>query len=674
MSATENVSIFREYEGELASLRKRQMKYSQFFLGKQYSKSDISKLRSFGLKPIVVNEVRPLIGQQAAILTSTKPTWKVLPQNGATKDVADIMGKYLVSKWNSDYVDIQYESAVRDCLVTGAGYLFIDVANFLDNSTFDIKIERLNWKYVYPDPNASKFDLSDAEHIFVAKEVGLKYAQVLYGMSESEAKSAADVQDTSSARVKIIDSFSKYPVERVEYNILVPGKDSPIPNLQYEKLPPSIFYTSALKNKVEEEKRNWVKELHELESEGKIELKKLKALNIHRCISVGNYTAYEGVMNIRDYPIILFSDEFTDEYKNLEGETNFLEGIQEATNKFYMLTIHNAMLTGNVRVIGPKDAITDKTAFQKTVNLPGAYIDWTPQPDLPNFGKPELIPPGQLSSAFYGLANDLMKKAEYETGVFSPVQGNPQGSPETFSTTASLQSFGTQRISRIARRLEIQLSKAGEVAIQFIQNYTRKNELLQYLDDQPYNQNGEPSDTYGTMVEAGTLNIETPSIEAVEEIKNSSKVGSFALKVMTQPNLGTDRMNKAAFMSNMVMNKTLPPLPSVMKKLFDLMEVPGYMEMVKELAGNSQNSAQVQELVKTVQMLQKQLVVTQNEATKLMKDKEVLAFRNSLDKQLLKIKDEVMGGKSALATAIMKYLQTPTEQQSQGEPSNGQAD
>jgi len=108
------------------------------------------------------------------------------PTQEANKLVADAAQQFLIGKWNSDYVDIHLNRAMRDGLVTGVGYIFVDLANFLDNSTFDINISHLNWKYVLPDPNAERFDLADAENILVRKIVGIKRAQVLYGLTEEE--------------------------------------------------------------------------------------------------------------------------------------------------------------------------------------------------------------------------------------------------------------------------------------------------------------------------------------------------------------------------------------------------------------------------------------------------------------------------------------------------------
>ena len=649
MSAENNIQIFNEYSGALAPMRLKQSKYYNFYHNKQYSRSDRVKLRRMGLKPIVINIVRPLILQMISVLLSSKPTWKVVPLNGAVKEIADIAGKLLVGKWNSDYLDLELELVIKDMLISMAGYLFVENASFLDNSTFDVKIHRLNWKYVYPDPYCTKFDLSDAENIVLRKEVGAKYAQVLYNMSDEEMKEAIGSSNLETGRTDIIEVYSKYPVERISY--------SSSNDIDVSSLPPTVFYTSNIQNKIEDERRKWKEELLKLDNDGVIQVEKVRDLHVHKCISVGKLTKYEGIVNIRDYPIVPFTNEFSEEFNKQESEVTFIEGIQEGSNKFYMLTLHNALLTGNVRFMAPKGAIKNKTQFQKTWALPGAVNEWEPQPDLPNAGKPEVIQSSPLSSAFYGLASDLQRKAEFETAMFAPSQGNPTGTPETFSTTASLQHFASQRLNRLARRIDIQLAKVGEIVIQYLQNYTSVNEMIEFIDGNAHNADGSPNEDYGTVKSVGTVNqLEVDSSGGIKRFKNDARIGKFAVKVLTQPNLGTDRMNKASYMSNMVMNKALPPTTKVMETIFDFLEIPEYRSIVKELSESSANESKIKELINLIDVLKKQNEGLQKELVKVTEKNRDLELEDAIRKKLDVIKGNIEGAKKEVANEITKSM------------------
>jgi biopolymer transport protein ExbB/TolQ len=142
-------------------------------------------------------------------------------------------------------------------------------------------------------------------------------------------------------------------------------------------------------------------------------------------------------------------------------------------------------------------------------------------------------------------------------------------------------------------------------------------------------------------------------MKVIKEIKNDARIGQYAVRALTQPNLGTDRMNKAAFMTQMIMNKALPAVPSVLTKLFDLMEVPGYKEIIDEITNNTKGAPQ---LTQMVQMLQKMNKVLQGEVMKLAKQNELKDFANKLDHEWLKIKEEVSGARSNLEDTVQQLI------------------
>jgi hypothetical protein len=407
---------------------------------------------------------------------------------------------------------------------------------------------------------------------------------------------------------------------------------------------PTVFYTNDLKNKVAEENRQLREDMKKLKVEGRIQLKNLRELKIYRGISVGKYGVYEGVMNIRDYPIVPFINEMGTRFADSQGDIESIEGIQKAENKFYLLTMHNAMLTGNMRFMGPKNAVKDKTKFQRSASVPGAYLDYEPDGTLPNGGAPTIIQPGQLSSAFYTLSQDLIEKAKFITSVYSPTLGDPSGTPETFSTAASLQNLGTQTIKELARRWEVQIAKIGEVALQFIQNYTDEGELLEFVDmesGQVKSPMAEQDTESGEQVDKPiVLNQLITKEGVIHEIKNNTRLGKYAVKVLSQPNFGSDRLAKAAFLKDMLMNKAIPPTAAVIALLADLMEIPGGQKLIDEIQKDTGAQSQLAQLAKQMKDMQNKLKRLDSDNTKLMKELEIADFRNDLDKTHRDIKDK----------------------------------
>lgn len=626
--ADTNLEIFQDYESELKDLHERAKRFDSFFKGRQYSRREKRLMKDYGLMPTVINVVRPLLSNRRAIITSSKPTWRVVPLQAGNSIIADACQQFLVGKWNADYLDIQLNLALKDMLITGFGYLLVDLASFLDNSTFDINVKHVGWRYIYPDPNAKEFDLSDAENIIVRKVVGMNRASVIYGLTEEQAAEATGIsrsqQQNKLVEVEILDRYSKFPVTRIEV--------TPKPGEFLRDLP-TVFYTSGLQGKIEQERRQKADEMRRLSVEGKIDLRELRSLNIHRSISVGKLDVDSRLMNIRDYPIISFIDEVGDTFKDAVGETEFIDGIQRAINKTYSLMIHNAMLQGNFRVIGPNNAVKDKVKFQKTSAIPGAYLGYDPDPTLPNGGKPEILQSGSLSSAFYQLSGDLIQKAQFETNAYDAQLGNAKGAPETFSTLASLQDFGSQPIKELARRVDVQVGKLGEVVVQFIQNYTDKNELLEYIDLQT----GELTAPKTPQGEPIVLNIPVIKDAVVSEIKNNTRIGKYAVRIMTQPNLGTDRLIKAAFIRDMLMNKAIPPTPTVIAMLLKYMEFPNAEGVIAGIQQEQDAASQVQQLSEMLKKKDEEIGQLQTSNMKFRQETELAQFKTQLNERLVAI-------------------------------------
>jgi hypothetical protein len=629
--ATENQEIFNDYENELSDIRTRAQRFDSFFKGRQYSRREKRLMRDYGLMPTIINVVRPLLSNRRAIITSSKPTWRVVPLQSGNTVVADACQQFLVGKWNADYLDIQLNLALKDMLITGFGFLIVDIASFLDNSTFDVNIKHVGWRYIYPDPNAKEFDLSDAENIVVRKVTGVRRAQVLYGLTEEQAAEATGIsrsqQQNKLIEVEILDRYSKFPVTRYE---IQPKQGEHLRDL------PTAFYTSALQGKVEQERRALADEMKRLKVDGKIDLREMRDLNIYRSISVGQLDVDERLMHLRDYPIISFIDEVGDTFKDAVGETEFIEGIQRAINKTYSLMIHNAMLQGNFRVIGPNNAVKDKVKFQKTSNIPGAYLGYEPDASLPDGGKPTIMQSGSLPNAFYQLSGDLIQKAQFETNAYDAQLGNAKGAPETFSTLASLQDFGSQPIKELARRVDVQVGKLGEVVVQFIQNYTNRGELLEFIDLDSGTLASPMMEVNGEKKPI-VLNHPVVKDAVVSEIKNNTKIGKYAVRIMTQPNLGTDRLIKAAFIRDMLMNKAIPPTPTVIAMLLKYMEFPNAEGVIAGIQQEQDAAGQVEQLAAALKKKDEEIGMLQNSNMKYRQETELAQFKSQLNERLTAI-------------------------------------
>jgi peptidoglycan hydrolase CwlO-like protein len=117
-------------------------------------------------------------------------------------------------------------------------------------------------------------------------------------------------------------------------------------------------------------------------------------------------------------------------------------------------------------------------------------------------------------------------------------------------------------------------------------------------------------------------------------------LGKYAVKVLSQPNFGSDRLAKAAFLKDMLMNKAIPPTAAVIALLADLMEIPGGQKLIDEIQKDTGAQSQLAQLAKQMKDMQGKLKRLDSDNTKLMKELEIADFRNDLDKTHRDIKDK----------------------------------
>jgi len=56
-------------------------------------------------------------------------------------------------------------------------------------------------------------------------------------------------------------------------------------------------------------------------------------------------------------------------FADSQGDIESIEGIQKAETSSTCSPMANAMLTGNMRFMGPKNAVKDKTKFQRSASV-----------------------------------------------------------------------------------------------------------------------------------------------------------------------------------------------------------------------------------------------------------------------------------------------------------------
>jgi len=182
-------------------------------------------------------------------------------------------------------------------------------------------------------------------------------------------------------------------------------------------------------------------------------------------------------------PIIPFHfSMFRNPYKTY-GVIHYIKDVEKAKNKLWGLLIYDMQLRASLRVIYPNTAVADPQKAERQFAVPGAWVGFDADPSLPNSGEPKIVDVSNANQAIIQILSLLQQLAEYITGIFGVVQGNPSEAPGTFGGTQALQTFGTQRIKLASRNIEAGLSLLGYVMVCYLQRYCPEEKIAELLGE-----------------------------------------------------------------------------------------------------------------------------------------------------------------------------------------------
>ena len=156
-------------------------------------------------------------------------------------------------------------------------------------------------------------------------------------------------------------------------------------------------------------------------------------------IVVGDKLLYDESLPIKDYPIIPFVYQYTGTPYAVSA-VNPLVGKQQELNKAHQILIHNANLASNLRWMYEEGSVPEEE-WEKYSSAPGALLKYRQ-----GFAPPTPVQPLPLNNAFYGITQNAKSDMEYVAGVYSSMQGDSKGGPETYRGLLQMDEYGTRRI------------------------------------------------------------------------------------------------------------------------------------------------------------------------------------------------------------------------------------
>lgn len=146
----------------------------------QFSKNQSDSIVESYNIPISTKLSYPIVEQLISFLTGTKPYPRIIAPVESTSDFTSTYSGVFHGIWYESKGDRELKSCIKDAFVSGSGFLRVRKANFFNESTFNVIIECVPWKWLVIDPHSKKDDFSDAEYIFIARTMLVSQAEKEY--------------------------------------------------------------------------------------------------------------------------------------------------------------------------------------------------------------------------------------------------------------------------------------------------------------------------------------------------------------------------------------------------------------------------------------------------------------------------------------------------------------
>ena len=342
----------------------------------------------------------------------------------------------------------------------------------------------------------------------------------------------------------------------------------------------------------------------------KIMVTKVMNTNIKQCISVGDEYLYSIILPIEDYPIVPFMNGHNrNPYPT--SDVRLVRGLQEYINKIRSLIVAHASSSTNVKLLIPRGSMNKKQLEEEWAKAGTAVIEFDPE-----LGQPIVAGPVPLPNELYKNEADAKQDIERILGIYTFMQGDVGGAPQTFKGTIAMDEFGQRRINSKKDDIEASLNQLARSVVGLIQFVYQGEKTIRLI--QP---NNKPSE-----VKINQDIYDEVSGQLIEKI-NDITVGKYDIIVVSGSTLPSNRW--ARFEYYMELYKSgLIDQTEVLKQT-DVADMEGVLERAGQM---QQMQKQVQQQMEQIKKLEGDLQTAQRESIHDRKRVEVKEFEKKLAK------------------------------------------
>lgn len=587
----------------------------------QYDRGQLDELENNAAPDVSMNFIYPIVKQQQALLTADVPMGRVLAEGGEDdKPKSYVYEKLCNAIWRKSKAAASYDAAIKEMLVCGIGAMVVEPASFYRPGIFDLTIDQVSWESIFIDPDAKETGrgFRDAEAIIVAKRITQRKAKNMFGYDYNRDRlgdHSHDFQPIIHDRDE--EEQNRDILYRVIYEkvagVYVIGRVSTTAYLSDGEMVGGTYTVrKVFKGReldIDKLKEKWFRELGLEEGSELFIVDAEPGVYVNVQAIIGARTEiYNELLPLTDYPFAFFT---ADDYNSpfIPSMVSYLRSAQNAMNKFYQITIVNGLLSSNSRMIAPEGAITDRDEYTRNAAAAGGLIEYRADETLPNNGAPIPVPPAPLNSAFYTMAFDMKSFMEYNSGIFGVTQGDSRDAPDVYSSLQSLQSHATTRSKNIRARVERAMSFLWKAAVEYVQYFGDRDQIVRYLDD------------FGTEQQV-------PIVEILED----QRIIRFDVQTSVKTSFPTDRQEMVRVFQTALSQIGDPQFQKFgLRTMLQMMDYPITDEVLKEMDINNQLGQQVEMLTEALKMAEARISELAQEVIVKEKKAAIQKFESDLE-------------------------------------------
>lgn len=646
----DNHQQFMDFDGNQRdwlnkSLRIRGLRHNQIYTDKQ-----MDSMKEKGLDPVGINMAYPVINTVVSNLYSNKNSRSFTPIGNADRNLAYTWQALFTAYEKEIDHKVHVMQALESMVSEGIGVFHVDVCdNMFGTTTRYVDYAQLRWQPGHEDLFWEDLDTMVYFRILTVKQA-LQFAKKKYSEDMDEVAQILAIEGGENS------DFYQYIYGEDGY---IPAFEGPVENRKvmwletfhretknYEKVLFNDGRSEAIPEVDDDEleeysdsddKRN-VYSYYLKRSKGNKEYASEKVRNVKElvkdpvkrvikrvncgCWDVGTFTLPTTRMPF--VPLIY------DMIGYPEGIVRHLDPIQKAMNNTLMLMMYNGRMVSTPKIIMDSNTIINERQLMQALSTPYGLIKYKSNSlSDAEKQKPTIAYPSPMGSSFVELLTLLKNQAEYTTGVYSTMQGNPAGAFEANVTNATLNNAASQKLIPIAERIQAAMCKLGQVEMDYMREFMEDDITLAYWESNQEmlsmvaaeNTSEMQPSTIGKKVKAPGHNVEVSinkhmDIKGKKFILNDIRTADSKMRVVihTVPSMDTYREKIASFLSVVV--QQAPHLTEIVSPyILRLFESPIAFELGEKLDKIKQMVAEGQQKDIIIQQLKDLVKRSEQRAT-----------------------------------------------------------